>query len=286
MSKLYKIYHVTNENVNKCFIFIGDKQLDDGTKTKDLSNLFKTEPQHKLFTLIFDEKELENIRKNDILVDFVPIAIYPDDTIEIIKRKLLTAVKDEYSYEELYLFVETKRMIDPQKMYKSLTQREKVDLTKKRFIQYLTNIPDVSLEEVSDKESYSYSDIISLNLNSKEHTFKVSLGQKLMVEDHYPCSVNPYDLITFDEFLEQYGETIVSTENKNLLFEVGEINNNVIYFTDAENVFKHMSENKINEETACKIYFPFLYEYGIKNLSNLERGKQTLIERNKLLFII
>ena len=61
MSKLYKIYHVTNENVNKCFIFIGDKQLDDGTKTKDLSNLFKTEPQHKLFTLIFDEKELENI---------------------------------------------------------------------------------------------------------------------------------------------------------------------------------------------------------------------------------
>lgn len=283
MSKLYKIYHVTNENVNKCFVFVGDKQLDDGTKTKDLSNLFKKDPEHKLFKLIFDEKEFESITKNGILVEFVPLAIYADDTIEIVKRKLLSAVKEEYSYEEIYLFVETTRMIDPQKMYKSLTQREKVELTKKRFIQYLTNIPDVSLEEVSDKDTYNYSDIISLNLNSKEHIFKVSLGQKLMVEDHYPCSVNPFDVLTFDEFLEQYGETIVSTENKNLLFEVGEINNNVIYFTDAENVFKHMNQNKINEETACKIYFPFLYEYGIKNLSALERGKQTLLERNKLL---
>ena len=191
MSKLYKIYHVTNEKILKLYVFIGKKQLDDGTKTEQLSELLKTNPEHELFPLIFDKQELTNIIENNILVEFVPLLIHVDDTIETVKRKLLTILMDEFSFEEIYLFGETRKVIDPQRVYKSLTQNDKVELTKKRFIQYLSNIPEVSLDDLVDKDSYTYSDIISLNLKEKDYLCKMSIGQKLMVEEKYPYSVNP-----------------------------------------------------------------------------------------------
>ena len=35
-----------------------------------------------------------------------------------------------------------------------------------------------------------------------------------MAEEKYPYSVNPFDLLKFDEFLTKYADTIISTENK------------------------------------------------------------------------
>ena len=36
-------------------------------------------------------------------------------------------------------------------------------------MQYLSNIPEVSLDELIDKDVYTYSDIISLNLKEKDY---------------------------------------------------------------------------------------------------------------------
>ena len=40
--------------------------------------------------------------ENNILVEFVPLLIHVDDTIETVKRKLLTILMDEFSFEEIY----------------------------------------------------------------------------------------------------------------------------------------------------------------------------------------
>ena len=286
MSQIFKVCHLNNEEINKLYIFIGNKQLSDGKTIDDIKSLFIENPDHELFKIIFTEKELIEIKNitvtNPEKIVFVPILLHIDDTIETIKKKIIYVSDNNYSFEELYLFMETIEQIDPQKTYKGLTQNEKIELTKERYIAFLSNIGDVDLNELDNKDVYSYTDVISLNLESKKHTVKKTVGQKVFAESKYPYSVNPFNVFVYDDFLKKYGDTIVSTENKNSLFEQGKIVNNTIYMCTADDVLQ-VSDNEKYQETSCKIYFPFLYEYGVKNYIEYENNKQELLDRSQLL---
>ena len=74
--------------------------------------------------------------------------------------------------------METKEQIDSQKVYKNLTQNEKIELNRERFASFLSNVGDVDLTDVSDKSVYTYTDIIGLNLDASEHTVKKQLDKK------------------------------------------------------------------------------------------------------------
>ena len=119
---------------------------------------------------------------------------------------------------------------------------------------------DVNIDEISVKDTYTYSDILSLKLSEGKSVVKKTIGQKFMMENKVVFAVDPFDVSVYDDFLLTYAENIVSTENKHLLFEFDKPLNNIIYMCLASDVVDNAIENDISVENTIKIYFPFLFE--------------------------
>ena len=119
MSTIYKIYKLRNNTVEKIYIF-----NNDTTRSIDT---------------IFENYELEIIKKYGIVYENVNNNIYPDDTIETIKKKFINIEKTT-SIDELYLFSNVKESFNSENIYKNLSQNGKLQLTKNILTEYLLNI--------------------------------------------------------------------------------------------------------------------------------------------------
>ena len=117
IKNIYKISHIIDGDVKYIFVFIGKTVIENRTESLEklfLKNLQNTDDGefYPIFDPIFDgifiEKELKNIVENNIQVKFIPENIYLDDTIEIIKKKLLLHLMNDLntSFDELYFFIE------------------------------------------------------------------------------------------------------------------------------------------------------------------------------------
>ena len=233
---------------------------------------------------IFNEDELENIKRNNIPVRIFKNEIYKDDSIEEIKRKIIIAYEETYSkriaFDEIYLFGIKSRSFDPVMIYQSLTNSDKIDLTRARFIEFLLNFVSINIDDVEVKEMYNFSDILNLNLE-KTHLIKIPIGQKLVTnKNRYSYTVNPFDVLVYDNYLKSHATDILSTTNGSLLLDYGDLFNNTMYLCLAEDVFK-FNESSSTEEFASKIYFPFLNQNKIVNLETLENKKEKLLSETK-----
>ena len=190
--------------------------------------------------------------KNGKINKTYKLGIYKDDTIDIIKKKIIVDVDEATSFEEMYLFGIRKEKIHPNVIYKKLTQNDRLDLTPGRLYSYMQNIVDYNMDSIEKKDEYTYSDFLYLKLDSKEQHVKIPIGQRFIVKKDYPFTANPFDAVVSDELLAMQGDDILSTRNKNLLFECGEVEN--IFICMAEDVLREKSE-VIPEEILLKIYF-------------------------------
>ena len=123
---IYKVNHLVNGKINMIFVFYGSS-----IKEKDKKETIKK---------VFSEKEILNIQQNNIKIIFTEQQLYFDDSIGMIKIKILEELKRIISLEEIYLFCEKIETIQSASLYQSLTQNKKIELTKLRLEQFLTNI--------------------------------------------------------------------------------------------------------------------------------------------------
>ena len=110
---IYKIYHIRSPDVTKpnpvdevegggvavselspeynvIYVFYGDVEfMADEGRIVDINDIFSQEPENPHFQRIFSDYELVLIRQYDVKVVFLPERIYPDDSIETIKKKFL-----------------------------------------------------------------------------------------------------------------------------------------------------------------------------------------------------
>ena len=287
MSDIIKVSILNRINgMNKIYVFYGSKKLHDGASEVSPTEYFKMEPNSEPFKNVFIREELESIVENNIEVVFVNISIRLDDSIEEIKRKILMILNDDISFDEIYLFSLKQENINLISSYQNITQNEKLDLTKERLNTFLLNFNDISISDLPNKEDYDYDDMLNLNLKNKEYV-KKPLGQKFFINDlNYQYTVNPFDLVTFDSFLEKHAENIVTTQNRSLLLDFGKPMNNTIYCCLAEEVFSYVEEMNIPNivpGSTSKIYFPFLYKQNIYTLEQLKSNKIALIANNKVI---
>ena len=223
---------------------------------------------------IFTEEEQKNIDANSIEVKYVDIEIFGDDSIEEVKRKIIIAYNQQLAFEEIYLFGVQRARFNPMTLYEVLTQKDVLELTKVRLIQFLLNFVNLNIDDLQDKEVYEYSDLLALDLG-KDHLVKRPIGQKLVAENmQYQYTVNPFDVITYDSMLK---DDILRTNNGELLLNFGELHSNVIYLTKADNVY----ESSSSPEMAAKIYYPFLNEQQINTVDGLREKRQQLLVANK-----
>ena len=280
MSKepIYKVSHIANNIVKTIYVFIGKPQIEG--RHKQLDKLFQRDHLTEVFVGIFSQDELVEIDDNNISVKFIPDKLHLDDTIEIIKKKILLHLGNDLniSYDEMYCFTKQYEKFNAISLYQNLTQNEKLELNKERLFQFLFNVPEIDLNTLEDKPVYTYADIVKLNLEQEPMIVIKPLGQKIIsLNSEYPYTINPFDAEMYDSFLEKFADEITTTTNKNILMQHGNLLNNIIYLCLAEEVLTYASMKNLSENSTLKIYFPYLYGKEITNAQQLADKKQTLV---------
>ena len=140
----FKIYHLEYNNINKIEIY-------NGTNGKDG---------------VFDSDELEEITDKNIKTINTESTIFFDDTIDIIKKKILSfnnSSTNEVIYEELYLYCEQEITLTIEEIFNNLKHKDIGFVSKNVLINFLYNInkPETLINKLSlSKEYYDYNEFI------------------------------------------------------------------------------------------------------------------------------
>ena len=273
---IYKINYLVNGSIDTIFVFYGE--------------MFEPADEDKILRTIFTESEVDNINSGKISVKFTENKIHYDDSISTIKIKILNEFKKDLrkkiSLDEIYMFCQKTETLNAVSLYQSLTQNKKMDLTKIRLKQFISNIVSYDngkrFDITLDKETYTFDDILEMKLEGKQCIVNKVLGQKFfIVENEYPFVCNPYDVTEYDTFFEKNARKSLSTLNSHLLLNSGDIINKNIYLCLATDVINFASEKQISEENTIKIYYPFLFNKNIISLEDLQSEHEKLIENDK-----
>ena len=263
---IYKIHVLDeNSNTNKIIIFQGNKDYQ------------------YIFT---DDQILEN-KQNNIEIIKSTQHIHKDDSIHIIKQKIINELGiNTIAYEELYLFANCIQTINFQQAYKTITNNNTKMFTKKMVGQLLMNIkaPLELAEKLNNNiDIYTYSDLLSIIKDFKnEFNISTSLGQLLISSSNLLYSANPYHILDKEDPLFQLNNQnkIMNFEN-HILLNYPNIINNTIYVCTANNILNYSIHNNLNQEYMIEMYFPLLKNKEIYNLPLLSERREQLIENNK-----
>jgi hypothetical protein len=258
----------TTITTNALYVFYGDVEYrNDEGEIVNINELFASDPKNEFFKDIFSEYELNSIEETNIKVVFVPDRIYPDDSIETIKKKFLiyTRTTLRLTYGELYLFCKQAKKLTSSHVNDQLTSNGKMDITPIRIQNFLLNIDNHPIETVNYggadltegdarqftdfttlgepagfNGNYGYANILNLKLEEQLRFMNVVMGQELSsVSYDYPYAINPFDAVYMDPFLEAHITEIINTTNKTVLLDFGFIINNTIYLTSAGDVLEY-----------------------------------------------
>lgn len=291
-NSIYKVHHLIDKEKTKAiYVFYGNN-LD----VPNPEELFKTDPKNAAFIdpstkmPIFNDSELAKIQNatNPLDVKFLKQQIHFDDSIATIKLKLIEANSNSFSLEQLYLFCLKTETLNATNIYQSLTQKNRLDLTKIRVDQFFLNVHDYTgnsiVSQLPDKEIYTYDDILELNLTNKKFFVSKVLGQKFfIIENEYPFVCNPFDVTSYDPFIERAARKSLTTLNSHLLLNSGGVVDNNIYLCLAEDVLLRANKMGLPEDITCTIYYPFLQKREINSYEELQDKNFSLIEENKKL---
>lgn len=263
---IYKVNQIIDGVIDSVYVFYGKPIVKKNEK--------------EIVKKIFTSDEIENIKH----IYFSEQQIHRDDTIGVIKLKILNELKKKVPLGEIYLFCQKVEHLNSIAIFQALTQNKKIKLTHQRLEQFLSNINNTNSEDFimpEQKDEYDLNDILSMNLDGKKIVNKV-LGQKFFImENEYPFVCNPYKVTSYDPLLEKISQNSVSTLNNNLLLNTGDIENYNIYLCLANEVLSSIIQKELSESTTLKIYYPFLYSKNIKSLERLQNLKDKLIDDEK-----
>jgi len=179
---------------DKLIEFLQSQELAKEIEKLENANAEELESQEEviqnliLFQKIFSYYEIENIKKFNIVISFSFECLYGDDTIETIKKKIITNIKLEnpISFDEIYLFSKQGSMYTPTQLYNKLSNNDTKLVTKKSLIDFLTNSHRDNLKQECDlilhtdteelKDTYTYDDIIELFYKYKSADIEKAIG--------------------------------------------------------------------------------------------------------------
>jgi hypothetical protein len=263
---IYKVNQLVDGVVDSVYVFYGKPIVKKNEK--------------EIIKKIFTQQEIESIKN----IYFSEQQIHRDDTIGVIKLKVLSELKIKCSLGEVYLFCQKIEYLNSISIFQSLTQNKKIKLTHKRLEQFLSNIDNSNGDAFimpEQKDEYDLNDILGMKLDGKKLVNKV-LGQKFfIIENEYPFVCNPFKITGYDTLLEKISRNSISTLNNNLLLNTGDIFLNSLFLCTANNVLSDIIKKELPENTTLKIYYPFLYSKNIKSLERLETSESKLIDDDK-----
>lgn len=289
---VFKVYNLTKEDkIESVTVFYGYRE---GMRQPDydrLEDLFKSAPDAPEFMdditgfPFFSEKERSRLATTP--VKFVSASLKIDDSIEIIKLKIMNALANQFATEEMSLFCHVKEEYNPISVFQELSQDGNVRVTKAHVSQFLSNIhKDVDVGESPvpnlDQKDYTYDDIALLGISGTPFMVDTQIGQTLVVGDgEYFCIANPYKVTEDNMIPEQSLKTKITILNSDLLLNSGRAEDDIIYLCLVSNVLAELNDDKLNDklnEYIIKMYYPSLFNAGIKGIRELtDQMRQKLI---------
>jgi hypothetical protein len=233
---------------------------------------------------IFSNIEKVNIQNENIEIIYSKQLIHTDDSIRIIKTKILKEIgQNKYAYEELCLFGNIKHTPNIYNLYNSITQNEKNAFTSEHMAQVIVNlnIDESNLNVLPKKRKYIYEDLLQFQNMQRDFLLSISLGRKFAKYRDYLYSANPYGLISEKEkYVSDDNNELITFENT-LLLNYGKMDNNNIFLCIAEDVFDYAIDNGYDEEYISEMYFPLLFQSGVITKNELQRQKEEIIKKSK-----
>ena len=228
--------------------------------------------------------------------------IHPDDSIRIIKNKIVRAIGDStVSYNELYLFMSVYKRIDMMELYQRITNNWRTEFSRDHLIQLLHNLNmDIPQESISDKTAFTYEEVLSIigngvaepgsvdrglpHNNTNKYKVAIPVGQKFPKHQDFSFSVNPYK-IGEKSLYNPTKSNILTVFDNMLLLNYGSPVDNIITVCLAENVLTHIQPNDsgdILEPIVIQSYFPFLFlENQVRTIEDLQTKKETIVKTAK-----
>jgi hypothetical protein len=199
--------------------------------------------------------------------------IYIDDTIDTLKRKIILSMNQEIAYDAIYLYGVKIVEFNPEYLHEILTQAGTIDLTHERLEMFLSNFIDKSIiDRIGEKKTvYSMTDLYALRLEYP-HLMKFSIGITANGHLHLPYyfPADPISVTYMDEFIIKNADKMISTQNANLVMDLGNLHENKFILVLAEDI----------DFNLVKIYYPFLEKAGITTKTVFDRNREKLIEQN------
>lgn len=249
----------SNGNPSKIYIFSNGKKIDTN--------------------ILFSETQINDFKLHNPEFIYVDQYIYKDDSIKIIKKKILKILEkniDAITFEQLYLFSQTSLHYNVYNLFKKLCNSKNI-IDNNKFQQFLLNINIKN----NNKNNITIDDFIDLELPDKLDVF-YPLGKDFSSYFDFLFSGNPFNVIdtTNPSFInENTNNTIITTDN-NLLFEYN-LNSNLIYLSLIDDIFTYCNTNKLNEEYFVKTYFDYLRNEQIFNSIQLNNNIDNLLKKQK-----
>ena len=234
----------------------------------------------------FNEKEREFIESENIPVRTVDTELYIDDSISVIKHKILKVISEHISYHELYLFSH----IHKENLYKILLG-SKTSLNYLEYKQLLVNLgatADVLAKIPTDKEVFDTEDFAQLDdlLRNESEFYKIGIGKRFRTTHNDLFSANPFDMLSTPNrtpiWKQQAANPLESFENQLLLNNNGaKFVDNIVYVCFAEDVLDYCETNEIDAGWAMEIYFPLLAKKEIVDQETLAENRRGLLTETK-----
>lgn len=212
---------------------------------------------------------------NKIKETFILDEIYTDDTIDVVKKKIISGLREKIAYEELYLFAKKRKFMSKRQAYNELSQNTNI-IPRSRLVNFLSNIVSHNITLPSEDTTIDVDTIMNLNIKEEE-TVLIPIGMDMNAAYKFPFAVNPLLVKDFDDIvLSNSAHEMISTYNRNLLLNYGELEENTIYIVTAEDAMTHLKN-----EHVFQIYYPFLFKNDITTREQLLSNREKLIDENQ-----
>jgi hypothetical protein len=276
------------------FVFYGEPETEIASPTSEMSSEVLTRlynayiedgSNQKLFEHIFSRMELKNIATYDIQVYMIPFKLYSDDSIDVVKRKIMLAVKNvpelsEYAaYDEMYLFSKTPVTFDSNEVYHKITE---LGLTKDEHEHDKTNELDFLKTHLMGYSSSTgqpgrVDNILSSlkELNGREMFKDVPLGQSIPSK----MFVNPF-FFKGDVGTIEISKIKSKLNHLDLLLNTKNIVHNTLFLCFARDVIESEPDDDVSG-VVLKAYYPSLYADGIQNFGQLDLDSAKIRLREK-----